>query len=236
MTTRSKKGYFRFPSSLDASLNSAVRNSEAFTKFRHASRDAFDCEDVIVPRISSLLQSSFPSRVFWRIIQIVFNPAKRFSFWAFTFVGQKVLKRRPSFTDGNSSTTVILPIFIVRVLASIVHPCPTGISLGRKSIRGVPVRFMDNFDLLCIKATARFGIPAGNLSPTHKSWFAAFTNAITHAFDFSRRQFHERLIVPHEKSFKRLTYDGFSSRHNEVLSFCSAVGVRQQPTLTAIIQ
>jgi len=73
-----------------------------------------------------LLRMSCPTTIFRRIIAIVIYSINRiFTFWSFSHVKIKIIKRpTPSFAYLNSSTSIIRIFFIVFIITSLTHIYP----------------------------------------------------------------------------------------------------------------
>ena len=119
----------------------AIINTEPFTQLGNASSAPKHCNDSVVSAVPVLFFDGGPLAVLRRVVSIIVNSVKRFSVWLLSHVSNEVLKLLPTFTNSDSTTTVIREGFVSRIAASVMHPAPknvnsgTTVSMGTASLR-----------------------------------------------------------------------------------------------------
>lgn len=116
---------------------------------------AFELNMPILARVSSLLSFRRPPTILWLIVAVIINAVNRKTFGARPHVGVEGGERiSPSFTNCNSSVSIIFIGRIIGIFASLNHSYPHSIlrSMGQ-AVRGISANanIPGNFP---IKATA----------------------------------------------------------------------------------
>lgn len=79
-------------------------------------------------RIVNLFSTCSPSAIARLIVAVIVDTIQCQFWWAFAHVGQKVLKRTPSFADRNASTAIVEIKSVAEIIATLKHGPPRLIS------------------------------------------------------------------------------------------------------------
>lgn len=225
----SKESLLWAKSYFEACLNSAIYDSEVFTKFRKTSCLTSYCQHEIETPVSRLLSPSRPFAVFWFIISIIVNSFDCKSRRFVTHVLEKVLKLKPSLAHLNSSAAIIFEALIAWIVATPHHVAPNPVRTCLLASFGLAVLCRSGGTYFPYETSAR---PSGTASELHiANWclFSTVTNAKTHsitAFLASNR----RQVRDYQKSSKPFADEGMFIRHSNVSSlFCLAARNWRQP-------
>lgn len=156
-------------------LNSVPRSAIADAKLSAPVLEAHRAAvDGYVPSISpvvDLLLVRRPSAILFEVAKIVIYPINRKTLWRFTHIVKEVLEGlQPSFTNGYTSTYVVLCLLGKWVAAPVLHGLP---ALVRRSF-GHAV----HIPLLGLYASARLNATFSEVIASHCSRLSAFTHAV----------------------------------------------------------
>lgn len=112
------------PSSKTAGTDRLNRNPVDFRHFGHASSHSVYCKETVVSRVPGLLNASFPSHVRRFVMAVIINSSESHSGFLLSDVLKKNTKVFPFFANLDSPSTVIFPLFVSWVSATVVHGFP----------------------------------------------------------------------------------------------------------------
>ncbi len=99
------------------------------TPIHHAQGDAFEGPVSRLRRVAILLGVCRPFAIVRRVMAIVVDTFNGPAFWAWTHVGDEVLKIIPSLTYRDATAAISRIVWIVRAITTSPHGCPTPVFL-----------------------------------------------------------------------------------------------------------
>src|ERR1700749_3089486 len=125
LSYRLPKGALDRPSvGIEALLNGFLRQSEITTPLGKSLCFALKRQPSVVSAVIILLYVCGPATILGRVAQAIVDSFKCFAGWAFAHVRKKVLKRVPSFTQGDAASSVSGISPVRGFPASISHSSP----------------------------------------------------------------------------------------------------------------
>jgi len=189
-------------------------------KIGNCIRYTSDCRGAIVPRVVRLLNLCGPTAVLLAVVAFVINAVQRQSSWPLPHVFQEVLEGiQPSFTDNDSSSSVIAVGIGTWVIAPSFHLHPTFVG-GRF---GHSVAVLPAMEAAFGSSGFEVGIVADRLASTD-------TAAHTECLPVTAWRVRDDCKLAEGLSDERR----FGWHNGSAL--LQVVGVRRQPALTAIMR
>jgi len=130
---------FGRPSFAHAVGQRVQRNASFSGPFAETLASAVQCQELGAPRIARLFVSWHPSTVARLVIAVVVDTLNRMTVRARIHVGLEVLEVLPSFADRNSSTSVVVELWMWLVGASTAHVFPSVINRCRLLVGAIAV-------------------------------------------------------------------------------------------------
>ncbi len=138
---RLKESSLNRPTSAQSGFNAVSNHSKMGANIHKASGNSAHCDNAIASLVASRLFASRPSHVQWpsflqafrtfpaTIRTVVIWPSVCFkSFLAFSKCGEKIREVPQSSAMTDTSSSVIIKLFRVRIIASLKHRIPSAIS------------------------------------------------------------------------------------------------------------
>lgn len=135
--------------------------------------------------ISTLLQSVSPAAIFWAVTFVIIfsfdrkgGPQSINSLWPSSHIGEKCGIRVPSVANRDSSSSIIFPAWMLRIVASLSHAFPNKIFRGiALSVQKVGIFF--SFTLFQASTTLSYSFKlcgtycdkCATLAPAYPCWF-----------------------------------------------------------------
>lgn len=227
-STWQEKGLFGSVSQIESGSGASVRHTEHNAQFRQACRHASDADNSAGSSVSRLIFHCFPLAVIRFVVAVVIYSFNGMIRWARTHIVKKCLERIPSFTNPDTSASVIFPRNRSGVVASLTHCAPDRKRFAFLFPSGVPV------------ACFVFFTPAGNYLVTKQSLnpnfcgFSAIASAFYDSFPvaaFRNMRFH----FPNYFESPKLFLNNLIRHGIEHFNVLFSSGRRLQPTLAAIL-
>lgn len=144
---RLEKGSFQWPIASEASFNAMIVHAEMFTNIDETPGNSTHCDNEVASSVSGRLFSSSPTNVqrpsmLQAFVTFSTTVVPRCVVWppicfkairTFTKSIKKILKLSQSFTRPNASTSIILELFRVWIVAALKHGVPRPVSSAFKS-------------------------------------------------------------------------------------------------------
>ena len=108
----------------------------------------------LVATIIGLFFWSSPAAVAGFVIPVVVDPIKGQSMRTFSHVCEKVNEIEPAFADGNASTSVAIPLIVIRIEASSFHVRPGNVRAGSFKSVALPMSILSGRCSFALDATA----------------------------------------------------------------------------------
>src|SRR5438045_3468993 len=124
---------------MQSTKHQSERHVEMLAQCTHGAGNSAHSNDMIRASISMLFLLGCPFHVGWKIAKRIIN-AFNAQFWmrAFSHVSEKMSERlTPSLAHSNPTSTIILELWIVAIMASLNHAFPDSVN-GSAAMRMFP--------------------------------------------------------------------------------------------------
>jgi hypothetical protein len=197
-----KQASVNVPTEIDSSPNAFGIASETFAQFRYTRGNSIHGKDSVPTCVSRLVSARGPANIGNFIAPIIVYSFKRPSLFAFTGIGKKVFKLRPSLTESYSSFAVACGSSVPWVTSVFhIHPDTINSSLGHSMCL---VSFGRNFSV-----QTSTGLSMSR--PKMAVRYCDFSSAVAKTFTFSRSC--SKNVSSDKKSCEAVSDDVEFSRH-----------------------
>lgn len=207
-------------------INKTFRNSKSSGQMTDATINTPDCDKVVVSLISALLNSGCPSAIFRSVVSRIVNSIYAHSRWSFSHVFEKVREHFPSIAHSYSPSSVSRKVGPILGRTPHQHVSPSDISVGSFNTttstmnqKSVVVRFL-------FKTTTRTRIPANHGGIPHVNKTTTITPTKANSCYLSSWESYWLGLLKNFELSKLLSYDRYSSRHNDI-PLCLAASDRR---------
>lgn len=201
-----KCSFYRPPKSQPV-LDGGLSNSELCAQVRKAISDSIDRQDAVMARVPALFLLSSPFAIRWFVIPIVVLSFDRKTIGAFPHISKKQLERIPSFTHGDSPSSIPW----VCASAPTAHTQPNTVRPVLGGAGGVAVNLSGFRGSVPLKASARPCFALNEIRCFDNHGLSAVTD--THAPGLSTMVMHF-MRACYDKSCKSGSWwDSFPFRH-----------------------
>lgn len=202
--------------------------SENGRQILQASRNPLNGKYSVIAFVSSLLRIQSPSAVFFVIALFVINPFKSLSIGNLSHVVKEGHESPPSFANGYSPSSIVLPSTCAWIRASSNHAVPGLVYFRFLSASAIAMQQEPDSFGFQGQASTGTRVSARQVRIADSYLFSAFTATEASSFRLSSRASGGGCVSENFQSSKCLSDEVKSCRHNGI-ALCSAVGFGYRP-------
>lgn len=212
---------FKRPAFCQSGPNHLIADIESFTKLSKRCSNSKSSFDSVRTCISCLCDLICPSTISRLVISFVVDPVYLAFRRLLSHVRQKVFKTIPSFADSDSSTSISVKCFVLRISTSVLHYRPTSPCWRYLGLLRMTVDKVCSVSRFFVKTTAGFGVSTGYFPLVDLNLVSAVTAAEHIRIGISRWFSSCWSLSNNCKKSEFLSKDIDLDRHSRIVTYLS---------------